>query len=415
MLSPAVTIAPMRSPLLRRGAAIVPLAFLCSWGLFLSIGLLAQSPRIVAIGDIHGSLAGLTSILRATGLIDASNAWTGGRTVLMQTGDYMDRGEDVRAVMDLLMALETQAKDAGGRALALLGNHEVMNLLGETRDANPPIFSTFADAQSEATRQAGWTAYAALAAARKNGGEPVSDAYGLTREQWMEAHPIGYLEYRAAMSPKGKYGRWLRGKPMVTAFGGAIFMHAGINPAKAPNKIDDLNDTLRDEVRLMDRFLERLVDKKLALPYFTRREVVQVAASEVQSASAAVNEAKRTGKPLSGNFDLSLVSEGLEILKMDTWLSLDPENALWYRGLSTVPDDPSGAPFAALLAKYGQQRFVTGHTPTQNRSINVRFGGRAFLIDTGMNTQFYQGRASALELIGDQRTAVYVDSRTPLN
>src|SRR4029079_11352968 len=102
-----------------------------------------------------------TGILRATGLTDASNKWIGGKAVLMQTGDYMDRGEEVRAVMDLLMAIEPQAKDAGGRAFALLGNHEVMNLLGETRDANPPIYAKFSDAQSESKRQAGWTAYAA--------------------------------------------------------------------------------------------------------------------------------------------------------------------------------------------------------------------------------------------------------------
>ena len=94
-----------------------------------------QTPRVIAIGDIHGSIEGISGILKAAGLIDASHNWIGGKAALLQTGDYMDRGENVRAVLDLLIALEPQAKDAGGRALALLGNHEVMNLLGETRDA----------------------------------------------------------------------------------------------------------------------------------------------------------------------------------------------------------------------------------------------------------------------------------------
>ena len=79
-------------------------------------------------------------------------------------------------------------------------------------------------------------------------------------------------------------------------------------------------------------------------------------------------------------------------MKIDSWLSINPEGALWYRGLSTVPDDPSGGPFAALLQKYGAKRFVTGHTPQQSRSITVRFGGRAVLIDTGMLTSVYKGR-----------------------
>ena len=388
--------------------------FVLALVLWCSAGLPAQQQRILAIGDIHGSITGLTGILRATGLIDASNKWTGGKAALMQTGDYMDRGEDVRAVLDLLMALEPQAKDAGGRAFALLGNHEVMNLLGETRDANPPIYAKFSDAQSESKRQAGWTAYVALSAAKKDKGEPVSDAYRQTKEQWMEAHPPGYIEYRDAMGPKGKYGQWLRGKPMVAIFNGAIYMHAGINPAMAPDKIDDLNDKLRDEVRRMDRFVQRLVEKKLALPYFTLQEIVQVGVTELQSASAVLAESKTTGNPPSRSLDVPMLTDAQEVLKVDKWVSLDPDNALWYRGLSSVADDPAGGPFAPLLAKYGQQRFITGHTPTQDRRINVRFGGRVILIDSGMNTQFYKGRASALEMIGDQLTAIYEDGKTAL-
>ena len=70
----------------------------------------AQAPaRIIAIGDIHGSIDGFKSILKVTGLADASGKWTGGRTQLIQTGDYTDRGEGTRAVLDLLMALEDQA------------------------------------------------------------------------------------------------------------------------------------------------------------------------------------------------------------------------------------------------------------------------------------------------------------------
>jgi len=67
-----------------------------------------------------------------------------------------------------------------------------------------------------------------------------------------------------------------------------------------------------------------------------------------------------------------------------------------------------------LLQKYGQKRFVTGHTPQQNRSITVRFGGRAVLIDTGMLTSVYKGRASALEINGEKLTAYYEDSKVTL-
>jgi len=371
--------------------------------------------RIIAIGDIYGSIDGIKSILRVTGLIDGTNKWTGGRTQLLQTGDYMDRGEHTRAVLDLLMALEPQAKDAGGRAFALLGNHEVMNLIGDTRDVTREIFATFADANSEKRRQEAWEDYAKLAEAKKNKGEPVPSVFKQTREAWLTTHPPGFVEYKEALSPKGKYGQWLRGKPMVTMVDGNIFMHAGISPASAPAKIEDLNVQVKDEIRRLDQFLDRLINLKLATRDFTLQEILQVASGEIGLANARIATAKEEGKELDRDkLNIPLLMEAQEIMKINTWLSIDPEGALWYRGLATERDDPAGGPFAALLAKYGAKRFVTGHTPQQSRSITVRYGGRAILIDTGMLTSYYRGRASALEITGDKLTAFYEDGKVQL-
>jgi hypothetical protein len=371
--------------------------------------------RIIAIGDIHGSIDGIKSILKATGLIDGNNKWSGGRTQLLQTGDYMDRGENTRAVLDLLMAIEPQAKDAGGRAFALLGNHEVMNLIGDTRDVTREIFATFADANSEKRRQQAWEDYARLAEAKKAKGEPVPSVFAQTREAWMTTHPPGYVEYKEAMSPKGKYGQWLRGKPIVTMVDGNIFMHAGISPASPPAKIEDLNEQVKDEIHRLDQFLDRLINLKLATRDFTLQEILQAASGEIGLANARIATAKEEGKEVDRDkLNIPLLMEAQEIMKINTWLSINPEGALWYRGLSTERDDPSGGPFAALLAKYGAKRFVTGHTPQQSRSITVRYGGRAILIDTGMLTSYYRGRASALEIIGDRLTAFYEDGKVLL-
>lgn len=376
----------------------------------------AQAPaRIVAIGDIHGSIDGLTTILKTAGLIDDSRKWIGGRTHLLQTGDYTDRGEGTRAVLDLLMALEPQAKDAGGRALALLGNHEVMNLIGDTRDVTREIFATFADGNSEQRREKAWEDYTRLAAAKKDKGEPVPSVYTQTREAWLTTHPLGYAEYKEAMSPKGKYGEWLRGKPVVTVVDGTIFMHAGINPADAPARLDDLNTQARDEVKRLDQFLDRLISQKLATREFTLQEVLQVASSEIGLANARIAAAKADGKePDRGKLNIPLLMDAQEIMKLDSWLAVKADGALWYRGLSTERDDPNGGPFAALLQKYDATRFVTGHTPQQSRSITVRYGGRAVLIDTGMLTSVYKGRPSALAIDGNTLTAIYTDGRTRL-
>jgi Calcineurin-like phosphoesterase len=378
--------------------------------------LLAQRPaRIVAIGDIHGEYEGFKRILQAAGLADANGRWTGGRTQLIQTGDYTDRGTGTRAVLDLLMTLEQQARRDGGRAFALLGNHEVMNLIGDTRDVTREIFATFADANSENKRNQAWEQYARLAAAKLGNGEPVPAVYAQTREAWMTTHPPGYVEYREAFAPRGKYGTWLREKPIVTEVGGNIFMHAGISPATAPEKLEDLNLRVRDEVRRLDRFVDRLVSAGVATRTFNLQEILQVAVNEITVANAMIAAAQAEGKePDRGKLNVPLLMEAQEILKIDGWTVVNPEGALWYRGLATEPDNPAGAPFAALLAKYGATRFVTGHTPQQTGRITSRFGGRAILIDTGMLAAYYMGRPAALEIDGGTLTAIYETERLPI-
>jgi hypothetical protein len=371
--------------------------------------------RIVAIGDIHGELAGFRAILKAAGLTDAAGQWSGGRTQFIQTGDYTDRGEGTRAVMDLLMAIEGQARRAGGGALVLLGNHEVMNLIGDTRDVTPQIFATFADANSEKRRLEAWEEYARLAAAKTAKGEAVPAVYSQPREAWLAEHPVGYVEYREAFAPRGKYGAWLRDKSIVAEAGGSIFMHAGIAPATAPEKLEDLNVKVRDEIRRLDRFVDRLITLKLATRTFKLQDIIAVAANEITVANGVIAAAQAEGKePDRSRLNVPLLMEAQEILKIDGWAVVAPEGPLWYRGLATEPDDPNGGPFAALLAKYGAKRFVTGHTPQQNRSINTRYGGRAILIDTGMLATVYKGRPAALEIAGDRLAAIYETERVPM-
>ena len=57
----------------------------------------------------------------------------GGEAHLVSLGDLLDRGNDSRAVMDLLMRLQEQAQQAGGRVHVVFGNHEQMNLIGDLR------------------------------------------------------------------------------------------------------------------------------------------------------------------------------------------------------------------------------------------------------------------------------------------
>jgi hypothetical protein len=105
-----------------------------------------QPKRVVAIGDLHGDIGGTRSALRAAGVIDDKDAWIGKDTVVVQTGDVLDRGDDEQAILDLVFKLEGEAKAAGGEFVMLLGNHELMNAAGDFRYVTPGAMHDFDDA-----------------------------------------------------------------------------------------------------------------------------------------------------------------------------------------------------------------------------------------------------------------------------
>ena len=74
--------------------------------------------RVYAIGDIHGCV-GLLKKLHALILEDAASH-TGDRKVVIYLGDYIDRGPDSRAVVDLLI----DEPLSGFESIHLKGNHE---------------------------------------------------------------------------------------------------------------------------------------------------------------------------------------------------------------------------------------------------------------------------------------------------
>lgn len=344
--------------------------------------------RTVVIGDIHGDLEGLTGILRQAGITDASGRWAAGNTTVVQTGDMTDRGAQVRGVLDLLMGLEQQAKAAGGRLAVLLGNHEVMNLAGEFRDVTPDIYASFADARSEERRRQAYDAYVRLCNARaelfKDTPPPAFQA--VPRDKWMATYPLGAIEYREAFGPRGRYGRWLRAKPAVLQLGTLVFMHAGINPATAPRRLDDINKQVQNEIRTLDDFRRRMTDQKLILPWFDLKDVV----------TAAQIDAQNLGK----------------LLQVHQWALFDPEGPMWFRGFATWSPEEGPAQIKMLLERYGVAGFVVGHTVTKSRRITPQFSNAVFLIDTGM--VFGEGAASALEIENGRFTAIDPDGRKVL-
>jgi hypothetical protein len=362
------------------------------------------TPRIVAVGDVHGDLSAFKAILAQTGVVDEAGAWSGGDVVLIQVGDLIDRGPAMRGTLDFAMALEKDAASHGGRAVFLLGNHEVMNITGDLRYVAKENWAEFAGPDSEKKREDAWNAVVALRTRRAKQLGKADPAVGPeAKEQWLAAHPPGYLEQREAFSPEGLYGKWLRTHAAIVLEQGSVFLHGGV---ASPEPVADIARKVRDDLATFDDDRQTFVAQGLILPFFDIQETFQ-ALREVLEALDARDAS--TGKTSLTTDEGIRRSRYTRFLAWDQWTMNSPDGPLWFRGYSKWTDAEGRFQLPRILEALHADRFVVGHSPQVGGRVQVRFGGTVYLIDTGMldGTFFPGGHAAAVELSGGTVTALY--------
>jgi hypothetical protein len=337
-------------------------------------------PRIVAISDPHGAYEAMLATLENAEVIDSEHNWSGGDTHLVITGDLLDRGADSRKVMDLVMQLEEQALADGGMVHLLLGNHEVMNLVGDLRYVAPGEYAAFADDETAEERER-W--FRIFVAQQLNLGEPDEDAL---RAEFDEDRPPGFFGHRQAFSSEGKYGKWLIDKPLVVVVNGNAFVHGGLPPLVAELGLDGINETLGSHVSHYVAQLEVLNEAGLldpALNFYRHAEEAEKLAV-VTTLSAELGQALQTIIELHGSNVHSMAGP------------------LWYRGNVGCSTLVEGDRLAAALQAVGAERVIIGHTPTRSHEVLARHDGRVIEIDTGMLGEYYKGSGHALIIEKDE-------------
>jgi hypothetical protein len=152
----------------------------------------ASIPKaLYVMGDVHGDYDRMVGLLAGTHLIAPAPAtlgsvqWTGGDAVLVCTGDMIDKFDHGLEVIALLRALQIKAKNAGGRVIVTMGNHEADFLAASGSDTKAAEF--------EAELQSAGISAADLAAGKDSAG----------------------------------IGAWLRNLPIAAKVGDWFFCHAG--------------------------------------------------------------------------------------------------------------------------------------------------------------------------------------------
>ena len=306
--------------------------------------------RIVAVGDLHGDFSAWRDILRSAGLVDNKGHWSGGDTILIQTGDAVDRGPNSREIIEDLMRLQKEAARARGQLIAMVGNHEAMNLTGDLRYLAATDYSGYADRRSAARRESVFNSNKTAIETAYRGKDPQMSGDAI-KKAWFETFPLGRIEHQIAWSDQGEVGRWIVKNPVVVLVDGTLFVHGGISPSYVDLSLQEIN------------------------------------------ARAAAALTARSADPAA--------------------ITNDEQGPLWYRGLAQPLPSASGETHVArspaqiqpasaeqlnaLLSAYGAKRIVVGHTPVLSGIAFFR-DGKLICIDTGISA-VYGGTVSYLDIV----------------
>lgn len=141
--------------------------------------------KMLVLSDIEGNFKGFKMMLQGARAIDKNFNWTFGSGHLVLVGDFMDRGLHVTECLWLIYKLEQEAEAAGGKVHFILGNHEVLNLEGNTQ---------------------------------------------YVRRKYMENAALLGEPYVRLYDDHTELGRWLRTKNSIERIGDHLFCHGGLSP-----------------------------------------------------------------------------------------------------------------------------------------------------------------------------------------
>jgi hypothetical protein len=318
----------------------------------------ASLHRIVAVGDLHGDFTAWRDISRAAQLVNDGDRWIGGDTVLIQTGDAVDRGPESLKIIRDLMRLQREALRDHGQVIALVGNHEAMNVIGDLRYVSVEDYAAYSDKNSGPRREGVYEANKAIieASYRKHDPHMTDDAI---KQAWFKATPLGSIERQIAWDPQGRIGRWIDGNPAIVLLDGTLFVHGGISPAYVHLPIAEIN---------------RQVDAALTAK-----------ATDPQS---IIND------PLGPLWYRGLAGANAD--GADSSSAGSPETAEAARSTTSV-ELPVEEQLNDVLSAYGANRIVIGHTPILS-GIAMLYGARLIRIDTGIS-RVYGGKVSYLEIL----------------
>ena len=336
-------------------------------------------PRVVAIGDLHGSHNKLVRLIESAGLVDAELDWSGGADHLVVAGDFLDRGPGGREIMDLLRRLQREAGASGGRVHVLLGNHEVMNLMRDTRYVSAAAYLDFAGEKDRAERRAAWRSYS----------RSRMDQAGLAqiRRDFQQRYPEGFFGRRRAFELDGEYGAWLAALPAVVKIDGVLYVHGGLTEDFAALGVDGINHRVLEALRRHLELRAELEDAGVLSNHLDTNEIFDAASRIADRPRHRWAETAR--KLRDSTLDEALGARG----------------PLWYRGTALEDERIEQQTLERVLELLDARAMVIAHTYTGGNKITSRFHGKLYRVDHGI-----LGSSRPMALVVERGSILVLDS-----
>jgi len=349
--------------------------------------------RFVAVSDIHGAYDGFETIIRKTEIVDDNLDWSGGRDHLVIVGDVLDRGPDSRRALDLIMRLQDEASAVGGAVHMVLGNHEIMNIVGDLRYVSDAEYAAFAPDETDDMRSA------AIERIPLPAETPDPEA---ARAQLDARIPKGFFAHRKAFSPEGQYGSWLLRQPFLVTIDEWAFVHGGLADASRNLSAEELNRSFAEQIRSYAIALETLVGAGILSPtdeFYEHPSLLSAYADRLKAAGEDWPE----GMDVAANI----------VTDLNGTFVFNPDSPIWYRGNVGCSSLIESDRLTQTLRTMGVTHLVVGHTPSRDAAVHERFAESLYRIDTGMLKTYYGGRAAALIVAGPSVSVIYEDSDGP--
>jgi hypothetical protein len=292
--------------------------------------------KVVAIGDLHGDYENFVKILRGTGIVDDRLNWAAGKTHLVQMGDIMDRGPSKDDLPNARDILDLIVRlEEEARA----AGGRVHQLIGNHEEMN--ILGISFDYPEYVTVSQFKSFLPPDYRETKEREFKKKAKAGLDIDQlWKDLMKNSDARRQYTITFDDLYGRRIAQQNVAIKINDTVFVHGGFNEKYSAMGLENINNLYSQEFQ---RFFE----------------------------------GELTGQP--------------EIL-------FAPEGPLWNRDLA-LQDEALYLPIVQnVLANLQAARIVVAHTPTVDWSKMSRFGGRVWVIDTGISHYFSDigGHLSAL-------------------